>query len=134
MSDFVTRGAKRSMLRTQGSERLLPFVMLYYGMVLFVTRLFLDAAIPLDARLLSPIFMVVLIGVLYLAGWLVDSNVDRFPSSRIALCGLALVMGGFYFISSWRIVESIHAEEEAFKPEWRQSEIMREVRRCPRAH
>jgi hypothetical protein len=125
-------GANRINAEDTRIVRLLPLFMLYYGMVLFVTRLFLDAAIPLDARLLSPIFMVVLIGVLYLAGWLVHSNVDRFPSSRIALCGFALVVGGFYFISSWRIVESIHEEGRGFTSrDWQQSEIMREVRALP---
>jgi hypothetical protein len=97
----------------------------YVGLVLF-SRLFADEAIPLDERLLSPLFLFVSVGVAAAAG-LLWRDARRAPRSACAVvCMLWLAASG------WRTVVTVREARDGgwgyAGEDWRESDLVRWLR------
>lgn len=97
----------------------------YAGLVLF-SRLFADESIPLDERLLSPLFLFASLGVASAAGMLWR---DAQPAVRSTG---ALVLAVWLAASAWRTGVTVHEAREGgwgyAGVDWRQSDLVRWLR------
>src|SRR5579859_3742544 len=106
------------------------FIGLYLGFLL-VTISFYDAATPLDGRILSPIFVALLILVLVQIQWHFG---PQFGARRVrgpALALAALFIGLYAASSLPQVLQNYQAGINYTSREWRQSAIIRRLRAVP---
>lgn len=112
--------------------RILVLYVLFYSLVILTSRLVVDAVVSPDARILAPIYPIVLIGLLYAAQrWM--SSGAHIKSVKIALGGIAVLWGVLYWMAAMTWVERSHRDGQWYSSlGWQQSEIMRQVKALPR--
>ncbi len=114
----------------RGLELLALFIGAYWAEVL-VSISFFDAHTPLNARILSPALVAVLVlavGLAYeLAGY-----VKHLPAARTALLLVAVAYAGFYCIQGMRTVVDLHENGLGYTtPAWQRSKLIARVRKLP---
>lgn len=111
--------------------QLLIIFILVYGIFLVASISFFDANIPMDDRLLSPVFVSLLIMSLYFIDWFLQNYRDRTYIKYISVF-IAALFSITYFYSSlnWALPNS--ATGMGFSNQtWQQSEIVAEIDTVP---
>jgi 4-amino-4-deoxy-L-arabinose transferase-like glycosyltransferase len=118
-----------------GRLRFLPHLLIayvvFYGAVLAMTFLFLDAQTEVDSRILSPLCVASILLGLCAANWLLPAVKNRRALATLAVLFCA-AFGLFYLISAWRWAGRAGRQGEGFRDRaWQTSGIIGELRKLP---